>query len=133
MDKAEIERFVARWLSAVTSGNSSEFEHLVASDVFDQNSAEKTSVAAFCERALAVKRAFSGLEGRVDELLVDGDCVAWRWTLTGIHSGPFLGEPASGRPVRLSGTNFQRLAGGVVVAHYTLVDVFGALRQIRGA
>jgi len=133
MDKFEIERFVARWLNAVTSGNPSEFEHLLASAVFDENSAQKTSVAAFRERAQAVQRAFSQLAGQVDELLIDGDRIAWRWTLSGTHSGPFLGEPESGKLVRLSGTNFQRLAGGVVVAHYTLVDVAGALRQIRGA
>ena len=133
MDKIEIERFVGRWLNAVTSGNSSEFEHLVAEVVFDENSRQETRPAAFRERAQAVNRAFSPLAGQVDELLIDGDRIAWRWTLSGTHSGPFLGEPATGKPVRLSGTNFQRLAGGRVVAHYTLVDVAGALRQIRGA
>jgi steroid delta-isomerase-like uncharacterized protein len=133
MDRIEIERFVTRWLNAVTSGNSSEFEHLVARAVFDENSAQKTSVAAFRERALAVKSAFSKLEGQIDALLVDGERIAWRWTLCGTHSGAFLGEPPTSKVVRLSGTNFQRLAGGLVIAHYTLVDVAGALRQIRGA
>jgi predicted ester cyclase len=78
-----------------------------------------------------VRSAFSELAGRVDELLLDGDRIAWRWTLTGVHSGPFLGERATGKRVRLSGTNFQRLSGGVAVAHYTLVDALGVLQQLR--
>jgi predicted ester cyclase len=132
MNRNEIEAFVARWLEAALRGNAREFEHLVGKPVVDSNTGEVSSPAAFGERASAVQRAFSDLDGQVDELLVDGDRIAWRWTLTGVHSGPFLGEAATGKRVRLSGTNFQRLAGGVVVAHYTLVDALGALRQLRG-
>jgi len=132
MNRNEIEAFAARWLSAVVRGNTAEFEHLLSPFVADSNTGERTSPAAFGERASAVQRAFSELVGHVDELLVDGDRIAWRWTLTGVHSGPFLGEPATGKRVRLSGTNFQRLSEGVVVAHYTLADALGVLRRLRG-
>ena len=132
MNRNEIEAFVSRWLAAALHGNATEFEHLVGPHVIDSSTGERTQSAAFGERASAVQRAFSELAGQVDELLVDGDRIAWRWTLSGVHTGPFLGEAATGRRVRMSGTNFQRLAGGVVVAHYTLVDALGALRQLRG-
>jgi steroid delta-isomerase-like uncharacterized protein len=130
MNRIEIEAFVVRWLAAVQSGNPSEFEDLVADDVADSSTGERTTRAVFRARASAVHRAFSDLTGRVDDLVVDGDCIAWRWTLTGVHRGPFLGEAATGKRIHLSGVNFQRLRDGAVVAHFTLVDALGALRQI---
>jgi predicted ester cyclase len=133
MDRNQIEAFTARWLSAIQTGNLAEFEDLVGEEVTDGNTGLATRRAAFQERAAAVERAFSALQGQVDELLVDGDRIAWRWTLTGVQRAPFLGEAGSGQRVRLSGTNFQRLANGVVVVHYTLLDALGALRQMRGA
>ena len=133
MDRNQIEAFTARWLRAIQSGNLAEFEYLVSDEVTDSHTGRATGRAAFQERAAAVERAFSALQGQVDELLIDGDRIAWRWTLTGVQRAPFLGELGLGRRVRLSGTNFQRLAGGVVVEHYTLLDALGALRQMRSA
>jgi steroid delta-isomerase-like uncharacterized protein len=131
MNKNQIQSFVARWLNAVTTGNFAEFEHLVAEDAVDPSTGQVTSRTAFRERAATVQRAFSELTGQVDELLVDGDRIAWRWTLTGIQRAPFLGETGSGKRVRLSGVNFQRLQGGLVTEHYTLFDALEALRQLR--
>lgn len=104
----------------------------MSEEVTDGHTGHATRRDAFQERAAAVARAFSDLQGQVDELLIDGDRIAWRWTLTGVQRAPFLGEPGSGQRVRLNGTNFQRLANGVVVVHYTLLDALGALRQMRG-
>lgn len=131
MNRNEIEAFVARWLTAIQSGNFSEFEHLVGDSVVDSHTGEVSSRAVFRERARAVQHAFSELEASLDELLVDGDRIAWRWTLTGTQRAPFLGEPNRGKRVRLSGVNFQRLANGVVILHYTVIDALGALRQLR--
>jgi predicted ester cyclase len=131
MNRNQIEAFAARWLAAVQHGNLSEFEHLVGSPGALGNGDRAANCAAIQARASALQSAFSELDGHVDELLLDGDRIAWRWTLTGVHSGPFLGERATGKRVRLSGTNFQRLSGDVVVAHYTLVDALGVLHQLR--
>ena len=133
MNRNQVQAFVSRWLSAVQSGNLSEFEYLVGDDVLDLDTGTRTSRAAFQERAGAVRLAFSELEARLDELLIDGERIAWRWTLSGIQRAPFLGEAATGKRIRLAGTNFQRLADGVVIEHYTLLDAFGALRQMRQA
>jgi predicted ester cyclase len=121
MNRNQIEAFTSRWLTAICTGELDEFGLMVAERVLDENSAR------------AVYDAFEALEGRVDELLIDGDRIAWRWTLTGVQRAPFLGECALGKRVTLSGTNFQRLEAGVVVAHYTLVDAMGILRQLRSS
>jgi len=133
MNRNQIEAFTNRWLAAICTGQVDEFAVLVAERVLDENTGQETNQDPFRARARTVYEAFEALEARVDELLVDGDRIAWRWTLSGVQRAPFLGECALGKRVTLSGTNFQRLDGGVVVAHYTLVDALGILRQLRSS
>jgi predicted ester cyclase len=133
MNRNQIEAFTSRWLAAICAGNVDEFSLLVAPRVLDVNSGQETNQDPFRARARAVYEAFEALEGCVDDLLIDGDKIAWRWTLTGVQRAPFLGECALGKRVTLSGTNFQRIEAGVVVAHYTLVDAMGILRQLRAS
>jgi predicted ester cyclase len=131
MNRNQIEAFTARWLAAICSGDIADFEQLTAPIALDTLSARPVTRAAFQERARAVFDAFEHLAGRVDELLVDGDRIAWRWTLSGRQRAPFLGEPSTGESLTLKGVNLQRLEAGVVVEHFTLLDVPGALRQLR--
>ena len=131
MNRNQIEAFIARWLAAICSGNIEEFAHLTAPVTLDTLNAQPVTRAAFQDRARAVFEAFEHLEGRVDELLVDGASIAWRWTLTGRQRAPFLGEPNASQSIALKGINLQRLEGDIVVEHFTLFDVAGALGQLR--
>ena len=131
MNRSQIEAFTARWLSAICTGNVAEFEHLTAPLTLDVSSGRQVTCVAFQERARAVCEAFERLEGHVDELLVDGDRIAWRWTLNGRQRAPFLGEPNTGQQIALRGVNLQRLEAGLVIEHFTLLDVPGALSQLR--
>ncbi|MET0791120.1 MAG: ester cyclase [Polyangiaceae bacterium] len=131
MNRNQIEAFTARWLASICSGNVAEFADLVAPQTLDTLTGRVVTRAAFQERAQAVFEAFEALEGRVDELLVDGLRIAWRWTLSGRQRAPFLGEQNRGRLISLKGVNLQRLEAGVVAEHFTLLDVRGALAQLR--
>jgi steroid delta-isomerase-like uncharacterized protein len=122
-----------RWLSAVTSGNHEAFRDLVSDGVRDLNSGSNSDAAAFEARAQAVRAAFSDLQSQLDELLIEGDRIAWRWQLSGVQRGAFLGHAPSGQRITLRGVNFQRLQNGRVTEHYTLVDVQRALADLAAA
>ena len=68
------------------------------------------------------RRAFPDLTVTVDELLVEGDKVARRFTLRGTHRGAFLGVPASGQTVMLRGIAIDRLSGGQLVESWIQID-----------
>ena len=105
------------------------FDELLTEDVVDRSGpAPSRGVETFKARAAAVRAAFADIDIAVDDLLLDGDAIAWRWTLTGTHVGAFAGIAPSGRRIPLRGVNFQRLQQGRVVEHWTLVDVFGAMQ-----
>lgn len=133
MTHTEIRAFVLRWLAAVTTGTYNDFSSLLGSEVRDLNSGSTTDAAAFEARAAAVRAALSNLHSELDELLIEGDRIAWRWQLSGVQHGPFLGQPASGKRITLRGVNFQRLQNGRVTEHYTLIDVQRALADMSAA
>jgi steroid delta-isomerase-like uncharacterized protein len=133
MDRADLETLVHRWThDAMADGHLEVFDRLLARDAVDRSGpAPAVGIESFKARAGAVRAAFADIQIVVDDLLVDGDRIAWRWTLTGTHVGSFAGLAPTGRRATLRGVNFQRLKDGRVAEHWTLVDVFGALQGLR--
>jgi steroid delta-isomerase-like uncharacterized protein len=132
MDRPEIERLVKRWTQAIADGRPEVFDELLADDIVDRSGPSPGhGVESFKARAVAVRAAFSDIQIVVDDLVVEGEVIAWRWTLTGTHVGPFAGLSPTNRRASLRGVNFQRTRGGKIAEHWTMIDVFGALQLLR--
>jgi predicted ester cyclase len=128
MDRHAIERLVHRWTKdAIAEGHLDTFDELLAEDVVDRSSPTPSKgVEPFKARAAAVRAAFAEIDIHVDDLVVDGDAIAWRWSLSGRHVGALGGLAPTGRRTTLRGVNFQRIKGDRVVEHWTMVDVNSA-------
>jgi predicted ester cyclase len=111
MERPAILALTERWLHAVIA-QPELFEQLVIGDA-----------TPFRLRAAELRAAFSQLQPTLEELLVEGDRVAWRWSVSGTHVADFAGIAATQRRVTLRGVNFQRLEHGRVAEHWTLVDL----------
>jgi steroid delta-isomerase-like uncharacterized protein len=85
--------------------------------------AAKQYVAAF-------RTGFPDLQFTIEDQIAEGEVVVTRWTVRGTHTGQFQGIPATGRAIRLSGTDIDRIIGGKVVECWTHVDELGLMRQL---
>jgi steroid delta-isomerase-like uncharacterized protein len=74
--------------------------------------------------------AIPDLEWTFDEVIVDGDHVAARWTTQGTQTGDLAGFPATGKPVNFSGISNFTVRCGKIVEYQTEMDVVGLLEQI---
>jgi steroid delta-isomerase-like uncharacterized protein len=74
--------------------------------------------------------AFPDLEWTFDEVVVDGDHVAARWTTRGTQDGDLAGFPATGKPVEFAGISNFTVRCGKIVEFQTEMDVVGLLEQI---
>jgi predicted ester cyclase len=63
------------------------------------------------------------------DVVVDDEMAAVRWTLSGIHAGPFLGRAATQRPVRFDGIDLYRMREGRMAAHWNVVDLLAFYRD----
>ena len=78
----------------------------------------------------ALRAGFPDLRFTIEDQVAEGDMVVTRWTARGTHGGEFQGVPATGREVRMAGTDIDRIVGGKVVECWTHVDELGLMRQL---
>jgi steroid delta-isomerase-like uncharacterized protein len=77
-----------------------------------------------------MRAVFPDMHWSVAEQLADGDRVLTRFEWTGTHRGPFLGVPATGRPVRVWGMAIDRVLDGRIKDTRILMDAFGLMVQL---
>jgi steroid delta-isomerase-like uncharacterized protein len=83
------------------------------------------------QEIIAMMRAgFPDIQWTLEELIVEGDRVAARFTMRGTHLGSFLGVPPSGKTIEVKAVNFYRFADGQIVEEHGQPDLLGLLQQI---
>ena len=66
----------------------------------------------------------------MEDQVVQGDQVAFRWHATGTHTGPLGAAPPTGKPVVLDGLILDRVAGGKVRERWERWDQSPMLQQL---
>jgi steroid delta-isomerase-like uncharacterized protein len=77
-----------------------------------------------------MRAGFPDIQWTLEELIVEGDRVAARFTMRGTHLGSFLGVPPSGKTIEVKAVNFYRFADGQIVEEHGQPDLLGLLQQI---
>jgi predicted ester cyclase len=96
--------------------------HLPAADL---------DLAAFTEFVAAWRAAFPDLHCSVENVIRDGDRIAWTVRATGTHLGEFMGIPATGRKVDFLSINEGRAdADGAFAEHWVVMDQLTMLQQL---
>ncbi|MFF9011380.1 ester cyclase [Streptomyces sp. NPDC014870] len=75
--------------------------------------------------------AFSDIRYEILDTLSEGDRVAIRWVMHGVHTGEFLGVPATHRTVEHHAMIFFRFEGGKLAERWGIVDNFALLRVLK--
>jgi steroid delta-isomerase-like uncharacterized protein len=76
-------------------------------------------LAAFPDTAVTVEDAF-----------VAGDKVVGRYSYRATHQGPFLGIPATGRPISMRSIDIWRVQHGMFVEHWDELNLLEVLQQL---
>jgi steroid delta-isomerase-like uncharacterized protein len=77
-----------------------------------------------------MRSGFPDIQWTLEELIIEGDRVAARFTMRGTHLGSFLGVPPSGKTIEVKAVNFYRFADGQIVEEHGQPDLLGLLQQI---
>jgi steroid delta-isomerase-like uncharacterized protein len=67
---------------------------------------------------------------RIDDQIAQEDRVCTRWTWIGRHTGDFLGIPASGQEVSMTGMTWHRFREGKICEGWWQTDREGVLEQL---
>lgn len=81
-------------------------------------------------RITSFRAAFPDLRFTIEDVVAEGDRVAFRATLRGTHQGPFRGIAPTGRAVAIAVLDVVRIDGGLITDHWGGPDLLDALRQL---
>jgi steroid delta-isomerase-like uncharacterized protein len=80
--------------------------------------------------ATMIRSAFPDWHSTVEEMLVEGDRVAERWTGRGTHRGEFQGIAPTGKQVVVPGGVFYRIADGKIAEFRGQFDRMSLMQQL---
>lgn len=76
------------------------------------------------------RSAFPDLHTTIEDIVTEGDKVAYRWTAVGTHQGELFGVPPSSNRMEITGITIERIEDGKIVETWNNFDQLGMMRQI---
>ena len=101
-----------------------------AADVVVHGITESTGIDDYKRFIGPVYDAFPDKHAILDDMIVEGDKVAIRFTETGTHKGAYMGFSPTYRKVTIRGVEIDRVAGGRFVEIWSAVDTLGFVQQL---
>ena len=116
-------------------GNLSRADDLLAADYrrYPAPTAAALSRDAQKQRIAALRAAFPDVHLTIEDLLIEGDRVAFRVTVRGTHQGAFQGIAPTGKQVVIAALDLVRIENGQLVEHWGGPDLFSLLQQLGAA
>jgi steroid delta-isomerase-like uncharacterized protein len=117
----------------LTNGNLDKIDDLVTDDVVDHEEGlpgqpeGKEGVAFFVNM---MREAFSDIKATVGPSLESGDLAAAQLTITGKHTGEFMGVPASDKSFEIECIDIIRIEDGKCAEHWGVTDNMALMQQI---
>ena len=117
----------------LTKGNLDAMDDYVTDDVVDHEEGMpgqpegKEGVRFFVN---TMREAFSDLKASTDVSLETGDLACARCTITGKHTGEFMGVPATDKSIEFETIDIIRIQDGKCAEHWGVADMMALMQQI---
>lgn len=76
------------------------------------------------------RAAFEHLNVTIEDMVAEGDKVVARFTAQGVHKGSFMGLPATGKPITMTGIEIFRIKDGKIAELWGEVNLLGLMQQL---
>ena len=117
---------------AFNKGNLEVLDELVAQDVVDHDPAPgqppgREGIKQFVSE---LRTAFPDLQIAIENMVAEGEYVAFNYTINGTHQGEFMGIGPTGKQVSVKAMEMVRIADGQMVDRWGNTDQLGLLEQL---
>ena len=79
---------------------------------------------------ITCRAAFHGLQVTVDDIMAEGDKVTARFTARGVHNGEFMGLPATGKGITMTGIEIFRMKNGKIAELWGEANLMGLMQHL---
>lgn len=128
----ENKRIARRFMEEVSGkGNVELIDEMFAENVIDHTALGETQGReAIKDLFEDLSAAFPTHETTIEEIIAEGDTVAFRGPSTLTHEGEFMGVEPTGREVQIDGMTFLRIQDGKIVERWVQFDMLGMMQQL---
>lgn len=133
MSTEENKAIVRRFFKAFETYDQAALKELLAPDLvaYLPGSPDPLSREAHLDVIRTWNRAFSDLRFTIENQIAEGEMVATRTTLRGVHSrGEFLELGPTGKEIAISVITMERIKDGSIVERRVALDVLGLMHQL---
>ncbi len=112
--------------------NTAAIDELYASDytTHDELPGFSQDRKGFKEWVNQTTRAFPDIEFKIKDQLAEGDEVVTRWEAHGTQKGEFMGVPASGKAITVTGLTMNRLQNNKIKESWNEWDSLSLMQQL---
>lgn len=123
------------WDEAFHKGNVNALDEIVAPDMVHHQppGPDLKGLAAYKQMVADMRKAFSDIKLTFDEIIVEGEVSAARWTFQGTHTGQMADMPPippTGKRVTMTGIGLIHTVNGKVVEMWQYPDMLGFMQQL---
>jgi predicted ester cyclase len=111
-------------------GNLSVIDELVAPDMKERQRGNSDGPEGTKEVIRTLRSWFPDFEMDAEDVAAVGDKVWMRFAARGTNLGPFMGNPPTGRKVRVDVIDIARFKDGKMVEHWGVPDQLGVMLQL---
>lgn len=127
-NKAIVRRFFEEGPS---KGNLNVADELLSSDfILHVPLPSSPGIEGINEVITACRAAFEHLNVTVEDMIAEGNTVAARFTARGIHKGNFMGLPATGKPITMTGIEIFRIKDGKIAELWGEANLLGLMQKL---
>jgi len=137
MSVAVNKNLVTRWLKEFAAAHKEDVTKLLAvvdkyyaPDFVFHSGAGDLNLEQYRQVATIYPKAFPDIDSTVEDIVAEGDRVAFRYTWRGTHQGEFMGVAPTGKKVSILGITIVRIAGGKIAETWALDDTLGLMQQL---
>jgi len=118
--------------SAWNRGDLATVDELTTPDAFDHSPmGTERGPESFKHVVVGFRAAVPDVKLEILQEIVDGDKVVHQWRLTGNNTGePFMGIPATNKPIEFNGITIVRLENGKLAERWAQMDLLGLMTQL---
>jgi steroid delta-isomerase-like uncharacterized protein len=126
-NKSIVRRYVELW----STGNLGLADEVLAADFVDHTHPEQApGPESVKQEVMAFREGFPDARVTIEQMIGEGDMVAFRFVMRGTHLGMFAGFPPTGKEDVLTGVDFIRLADGKMVDLWSTQETLSWAQQL---
>ena len=128
-NKLVVRRFIEEVINTGNVDNINEYVSEDYTEVFD-NKRYEVGIKGAKEHITGVRKTYENLTLTIEIQIAEGDYVATCITTRGIHKGEWIGIAPTGKEVKYTGVNINKVVNGRIVEHGGAANMLSTLLEI---